>query len=225
MKPSILKRKRSLLFAIVIGIVFFSGCTVLSFYPFYTDEVLITDDRLSRKWMQLPNDLVNANADTMIWEIELRIDKWKKKTNNPYDRGSQKIPNKFTYTLKIYEYRDTTSTSEFNLHLMDINGQKYLDFYPENWSIDSDLMEFHMMPAHTLAKVSMEDTLKLKWMDIEWFENMLDENRIRIHHEQNDNYSLLTAKPEELQKFIHKYGKEEDAWEEGIEYNLVKLPS
>jgi hypothetical protein len=40
---------------------------------------------------------------------------------------------------------------------------------------------------------------------------MIDENRIKISHIRHDNGILLTARTRELQKFILKYGEEEDA--------------
>jgi hypothetical protein len=57
--------------------------------------------------------------------------------------------------------------------------------------------------VHTFAKLKVEENkLEIQWFDQEWLEDLLKKNRIRIHHENNGDIILLTAKPAELQKFV-----------------------
>ncbi len=226
MKPSILKRKKSLLLAIVIGIVFFSGCTVLSFYPFYTKDVLKQDKRVEGKWIALEDDDSDSlTADSQVWEITDYKSNPITDPKTEKEKAELELREKYLYNLKIYTKSDSNKSSVFDLHLMEVDGQLYFDFYPEDWEGTDDILEIHLMPSHSLAKISISDSITINWLDKEWFEDMLNENRIRIHHERNKDYTLLTAKPEELQKFIKKYGKDKAAWEDGLLYTLKKYPS
>lgn len=85
------------------------------------------------------------------------------------------------------------------------------------------LFDFHIIPVHTFAKVVIEkDKIKFKWFNGEWLEKLIEENRIRIRHENNGDFILLTAKSAELQKFLKKYLNSEDAFKDGLEVELAK---
>ncbi len=51
----------------------------------------------------------------------------------------------------------------------------------------------------------------LAFFDPSYLEELIDEDRIKISHIRHDNGILLTAGTRELQKFVIKYGDEEDA--------------
>jgi hypothetical protein len=58
--------------------------------------------------------------------------------------------------------------------------------------------------------------VQIKWFNEEWLGSLFEQNRIKISHEtvknesgkETDNFYLLTASTDELQKFILKYGKD-----------------
>ena len=208
----------SLLFLIMI-----SGCTVLSFYPLYTEDTLRRDDRIIGTWETINEDDVFFKPEVWIWEISFQPEKWKKKINNPFDRGERKIPNQHTYTVFLYPKTEPERKAEFRLHLVELEGQFYMDLYPENLDGINDFFAMHLLPVHTIAKVSIGETLNINWFDFEWLEKLFEENRIRIHHERNKNNILLTAKPEELQKFVIKYANEKEAFEDGLHYTLKRI--
>jgi hypothetical protein len=54
-------------------------------------------------------------------------------------------------------------------------------------------------------------------------QKLFDENKIRIKHENNGVYTLLTAKPEELQKFVIKFANEDKAFSDFMKYTLTKI--
>ncbi len=195
------------------AILLLSGCTVLSFYPFFTKDVLIRDDRLTGVWntynnseitweINFPDSVIEATAETQ----------WNEK----------KVKNKFTYLLKCFAKDEPGDTATFKIHLFKLKDQLFLDFCPEDWEIKNEMLSFHLMAAHTVAKVELNDTLNVNWMEPEWFDELIRKNKIRIHHEKNDHYTLLTAKSEELKNFISKYASDTVAWKDGVEYSLCK---
>jgi hypothetical protein len=115
--------------------------------------------------------------------------------------------------------------SEFKVHIIKLGGHYFLDFYLEEFLDDNelDLASFHIVPVHTFAKVSVtKNQLQINWYNQEWLEKLIKENKIRIRHEYNGDYILLTAAPKELQKFVAKYVNSEEAFKDGIEAVLTR---
>ncbi len=206
-----------------------SSCTVLSFYPLYTEKELIRDDRIIGKWQSLNNKDIfptsenNTEIDTLIWEISFQDKIWKKRLNNPFDRGSEQIPNKFTYTLNIYDKSMPENNAEFHLHIVKLGEKVFIDLFPEEWQKNNAILAIHLMSVHTFAKIDIGNKLEINWFDSELLQELLDENKIRIKHENNGVYTLLTAKPEELQKFVIKYANEDKAFSDLMKYTLSKI--
>ena len=213
----------------LLATVIVSSCTVLSFYPLYTDKELIRDDRIIGKWQSLnnkdffPTSESKTVIDTMIWEISYQKTVWKKKLNNPFDRGSEDIPNKFTYTLHMYDKSMPDNHTEFHLHILKLGDNLYIDFFPEVWQMNDTFLAIHLMSVHTFAKIDIGNKLEINWFDSELVQKLFDENKIRIKHENNGVYTLLTAKPEELQKFVIKYAKEDKAFSDFMRYTLIRI--
>ncbi len=211
-----MKAKRKILIIAVALISIISSCTVLSFYPLYTEDVLIKNDTIIGKWETIDESFPNAqNNDTLIWEITFNKEKWIKKLNNPFDRGEKKVPNKFGYSLFLYRKSTPDIKSEFQLHLVELAGETFIDFYPEQWESDNIILGFHLIGVHTFAKINIEtDSITFNWFNSDWFANKLEEKKIRIKYEKNSSNILLTAQPKELQKFVAKYADDENAFED-----------
>lgn len=183
-----------------------SGCVVYSFYPLYTKDDLFPNDILIGNWM---------DDDDTEWFFE-------------HDYNGKKVPENIdstSYVLKLKSKDQTQfSDSEFSVHVVKLDDTYFLDFYLEEFLDDDlDLASFHIIPVHTFAKLTFSnDELHINWFDQNWLENLIKENRIRIHHENNGDFILLTAKPAELQKFVTKYVNSEEAFEDGMEAILTR---
>ncbi len=218
-------KTKSFLIVIIFGVLI-SSCTVLSFYPLYTKDKLVKDDRIIGRWQSVQNAGASpwpSFSDTLNWEISFQKEIWRKKLNNPFDRGDKKISNQFTYTLNVYNKANPEDSAEFHLHLVKLGNNLYLDFYPEEWQKNNNILAVNLMYVHTFAKVKIDKDIEIQWFDSEWLRQMFDENKIRIKHENNGVYTLLTAKPEELQKFILKYSDDKEAFSEDMNYTLKKI--
>lgn len=204
-----MKTKAFILFGLLILII--SSCSILSFYPFYTKDTLIKDDRIIGKWISQNND--------EVWEISFP-DTVKE---GRYIEGQVNKKNEYTYLLKVYLGAEPYEWAEFWLHIFKLkNGDVYADFYPVDWSVDMEYLMMNMLSVHSFSRAYITDKLQFRSIDIDWFKNLLKENKIRIRHEESKSGSmLLTAKPEELQKFLLKYGNEKEAYPD--EYNNITL--
>jgi len=189
---------------ILIIALFFSGCVVYSFYPLYTEKDLFPNDILTGNWID------DEGAE---WNFEHAY--FGKKVLENIDSTS------YVLYLKDKDERE----SEFNIHIIKLGGHYFLDFYLEEFSDDDnlDLEDFHIILVHTFAKLTVtENQLQINWFDQDWLEDLIEENKIRIHHENNGDYILLTAKPKELQKFVEKYVNSEEAFKDGMEAILTR---
>ena len=186
---------------------FFSGCVVYSFYPLYTEDDLFANDILTGKWM---------DDEGTEWYFEHAY--YGKKVIENIDSTS------YILKLKTDDAKEF-SDSEFRVHVIKLGGTYFLDFYLEELFDDDelDLASFHIIPVHTFARLKVfENKLIINWFDQDWLEDLIEENRIRIHHENNGDVILLTAKPAELQKFVTKYVNSEEAFKDGMEAILTR---
>lgn len=187
-------------FSVIVIITFlFSGCVVFSFYPLYTEKDLFPNDILTGEWV---------DDEGSEWSF-----------THPYKSKRELGRDSTSYILILKTTEDgMTKESKFYVHVIELAGHYFLDFYLEEWNDEIvDIATFHAVPVHTFAKLAVEDNrLYINWFDQEWLADLIKENKIRIHHESNDDYILLTAKPKELQKFVTKYVNSEKAFDKGL---------
>jgi len=200
-------KPRSLILAALL-FVFISGCMVFSFYPLYTEEDLFANDLLIGEWI---------DSDSAVWKFDFNY----KGKRLPENRDST------SFILQIKEKGETDfSKNTFLIHIIRLNGVYFLDFYLEEY-LDNDNISFfdlHVIPVHSFAKLELKGGhAKLSWFSPDWLAELIKNNRIRIHHENNGNHILLTAKPHELQKFVIKYMDSEEAFEKGVDAELRRI--
>ena len=177
-----------------------SSC-IPSLFPLYTEKDLVTDDRIIGTW---------EAGEMGTWVIE-RL--YYKPLIDIFSSDWSDAKETNTYKLVVIETDgEDTLEAEFVVHLMVLGGQHYLNYYPGDFELDHDFLSWHMVEANNFSKVWItEDSISLAFFDPSYLEELIDENRIKISHIRHDNGILLTAGTRELQKFVIKYGDEEDA--------------
>ena len=66
-----------------------------------------------------------------------------------------------------------------------------------------------MVPVHIFGKIEItDDNLIFYWFDPDYFADLIEQNKVKISHIDNDGEILITASTDELQKFVKKYGSE-----------------
>ncbi len=187
---------------IILVITTLQGCVVKSIHPFYHENDVIFKKEITGKWM---------DTDSSVWII-----KQHSKTTGLFKPD---VPD------NSYDITFTTDkgTASFSAHLFELDKQLYLDFYPLEIACGNDMANFHVIGAHSLAKVSFPGgRIGISWYNEEWLADLFEKNKIRISHETvpytDDNSEpqqmqyLLTASTDELQKFVIKYGSDPEAF-------------
>lgn len=188
----------------ILAALFLSSCLVSSLNPFYTEKDITYIPGLLGSW---------HDQDSCIWVVE------------QYQQGTSFMgpttPTNY-YRISYYEKnKDAYKKSIFKLVLFSLKDMQFIDFYPEEYELETDLASYHVLPVHTLARFSMEgENIVFKWYNDEWLSSLFEKNRLRIQHETipiSPEYKrqVLTASTEELQKFLLKYGNDANAFKPG----------
>ncbi len=200
--------KAKVFIPVLLIALFLSGCFVYSFYPLYTEDDLFANDLLLGQW---------RDSDSVVWKFD-------------FNYKGEKIPENVDSTAYILHIQDDKagnfSDASFIVHLIQLEGTYFLDFYLEDYfkNDERNLFDLHLLPVHSFAKLDFVDNeAQIRWFNPEWLEELIKQNRIRIHHEDNGELILLTAKPQELQKFVTKYVNSEDAFDDGVDATLKKI--
>ncbi len=162
--------------------VLLGGC-VPSLHQLYTDKDLVFDENLLGAW---------ADDDT----------RW------VFQRGAD--PN--SYKLAV---TDDEGKGQFIAHLVKIDNMLFLDLFPEEPELEqsNDFYKMHLVGVHTFIKVEqIEPILKMRVMNPEKIEKMLENDPNVLKHEKVEDRIILTASPKELQRFMRKYANVDEVF-------------
>jgi len=191
--------KTKVVIAVFVVVLVLNGCFIKSLHPFFTEKDVVFKKELIGTWL---------DQDSAQWHIEQH------KQSKGFLKGGDSLVNSYHV---VYCDKKEMNT-EFEVHLFKLNNTMYLDFYPLVIG-DNDMFNFHIVPAHSLAKVEIsgQNDITIKWFNEQWLGELFKQNRIRIAHEtvsENSDYVsyILTASTGDLQKFIVKYGNDPRAF-------------
>lgn len=173
------------------------GC-IPSLYPIYTADKLVEIKALTGTWA-VSNDNKAAGKQTETWQFKKAGGK--------------------SYHLV---HRDEQGyQAAFEVHVIKLGNHFFMDFFPMNLKeagieiVDqmNSMQSYHLLPVHTFAKLEVnEGALSVKMFDPDFLKDLLERQQIRIKHEEPETGYILTASPEELQKFAQKYAEVKQAF-------------
>lgn len=157
---------------IVVGILAVLGGCVPSMYPLYTSKDIVFDQTLVGTWLD--------KDEGLTWT---------------FARGDGQ-----SYDMAITE---NDSTVMFRTHLVELDGHRFVDVCPNPPDWDDSPYSDLMLPLHWLASVTINgDTMIISLMDPNDLDN-LAKNGVKLPtYADIDNFRVLTASTEELQKFV-----------------------
>lgn len=140
--------------------------------------------------------------DTMVFESSL-LGTW---TDGEETYVFEQLKGK-TY---LFTYMKGPEQEQYEVHLVKLGADYYLDFYSHQKGgfLGNDNLDLApLIPTHSFAKVRWdEQTMEIShFSELQWLEDLFEQRKIRIKHERVDDEIILTAGPQELQKFFLKY--------------------
>ena len=178
-----------------------TGCLVPSLHPLYTDADLTFDPALIGQWAEKDSKLPLRDGTSETWTFT--------ENTKSTESGEKK------YTLVIAD--EDGKSHKFIVHLVKIKGLLFLDLFPDGEDLELNLFyRFHLLPVHTFMRVKqIEPTLQMAPLDYDWVDKFLRDHPDAIRHEDvDDGFIVFTAKPKELQAFLVKHEKPQDAFGE-----------
>jgi hypothetical protein len=206
-------KPRTLIILIIMGMLV-SSCVLSSLFPLYTEKDLRNDDGLVGKWQ------IGNSEDKNYWIIE-KVDTsdndggflGKSGTWSEYNTGK---------TYRLVAEQDTIK-QEFALHLLELDGIRYIDLYPVNVEVSPGFLAWHMVPTHIFGRIEIyENQLITRFFEQDFFVKLIEQNKIRISHVDLNGRQLITAETDELQKFAKKYADQSQAFQKPD--TLPRLP-
>jgi hypothetical protein len=183
--------KRRILSLALATAAILTGCILTSVHPFYTSKDVFFEPSLVGQW-------TNTEQSNERWIFE--------------KEGQQA----FTLTLPSDD-----GTNLVQAHLFKLDGQMFLDLagLDQEWK-----MLPPPIPSHFLLKITqLTPTLRMVPLNYEWLKTLLEKDPKALHHElikepkSDDIRLVLTGETEEMQAFLIKNVKTEDAWKDGLE--------
>jgi hypothetical protein len=163
-------------------LVFFAGCIVQSFYPFYTDKSKVTLPQLNGTWEAVTVfGETKGDPQTRLWQIS----------------NDQIIVND-----------GDSLPSQIHVTFFKLGGQLFCDSVagdPDDKK-SAWYWVWHNRRVHTVTKVETNgDQIVLKPLDLEWLTNNLVAGQLSLPHierAEDDNWPLFTAPPTDWEQFL-----------------------
>jgi hypothetical protein len=220
-KTNDMKSKLKIATVALVGLllVLLNGC-IPSIHPIYTKDKLVSVKELPGTWYNRPNDVSFNKKQTIGGEekdVQVTIN------SQPQDRPETwqfKAEADKRYLLIHTDGNGTPAA--FEVYLVKLGDNLFMDFYPGSLPDKeakttetkmNSMLETHLFPVHNFAKLEVgQHDLKISMFDPEFLKDLLERQQIRIKHEKTDGNYILTASPEELQKFAQKYAHVKEAF-------------
>lgn len=216
-----------------------SSC-VFSLFPIYTKDTLVDLPEFEGVWQGDQNDRIEVKKLGEISKMEISIqpgddDYIVKNGDTIRDKGEvaayfendlkKSIENTLSKKLTGYQMTiiDSEDTLTYRAHIAKIGKNLFLDLYPlSDTPIYNDAIGKNFIPVHTFMKIEIkEHKLLLTEFDLDKLRDLFRSNKIRLRHEDVDDMIVITAQPEEIQKFLMIYSENEAVFDNTSSYRRV----
>ena len=197
------KPKISIQLFVLSLIIFMSGCGIFSLHPLYHQEDLVMKPEIVGTWQSKQDSGFTVIIDTL--------------GNGKYE----------------FVMVDKDDTIGFEMGLIKLNNQYFIDLFPledgnifagENDELLDNLFR-NYIPAHTFMKFDfLNNEIGLTEFDNERLIELFKQNKIRLSHEmagEDEDYVVITASTNDLQKFIIRYADDKEAFIETEKYHRL----
>ena len=212
---------------VLLAIILITGqsCTIFSLNPLYHEEDLLEMPEVLGLWEDADEgkefvSFERLDDDKFIFRY-IEADK-----QTVIDLYSGKKETE----LNMENLNDLKSqTVSFEAGILKVGDHYFIDLYPyyKYYEGDDQDEEYYLfrnfIPTHSFLKFEWEnDDLVLYMFSYDRLQELFEQNRIRIRHQQFDDYIVITASTDELQKFIRKYADDEKAFEDPDKFIKIR---
>ena len=212
---SIIPKITILIFAALI----MQGCYLKSVHPLFTADDAILLDSLDGIY-ESENHRWEFASDRNPERLVRLMSKMSKGDSEPDISGDAAL--EIEAYLALFESKEDPNEHPvlFLGRIGKINGDYFLNLkiLEMDLGLSRNFVDSHRFDINSFSKIEVsENELVMKSFASSWIGDQIMENRVRIKHEvissdmDDSGEILITAPTDELQQFIEKYGKTEDA--------------
>ncbi len=210
----------------VVCLVLAQGC-IPSLHPLYTKDKIIYLNELEGVWTDKPGGVqIHKKEKVMGEEKEVTVTMKNDEADMPTVWDFRKNSDGGYF---LVHQDEKGIKAAFDVYVVKLGGGYFMDFYPADFPSEEsngpDVLDFkpnsfqvfHLLPVHTFAKLIItEGEVKINLFDPDFIGKLLEQRKIRIKHELLvDGGYVLTAQPDELQKFVEKYADNDELYVDG----------
>ena len=134
-------------------------------------------------------------------------------------KGSAYVTRDESYKMIVMENNERYV---YQAHIAQIGEDLFLDLYPLPEFSDA-AFGANLFPVHTFMKLRLNNgNLELTQFDLEKLNKLFESNLIRLRHEMVDGVALISAQPEEIQKFLDRYSNDDSVFENKEVYTKLE---
>jgi len=193
--------------ALVVASMFFlNGCEpVASFFPLYKSEDKVFETGLLGTWKLAEPDPNNADEKNERWVFE-------------------KSGDAISYDFKLGAAGESGGMLA-KVRLVRLGSNLFADFEgdTENKALESKcgMMPYPVIPVHMMGRVWLEkDSLRIHFLKDDWVKDRVKAGSFPLSHLEESGDFVLTAKRDELRKFMQEHADDEAALSEN--HKLVR---
>ena len=201
-------QKVKILAIVIVGLLV-SGCYTLSINPLYNKDNVVFEESQVGIWGNPENSeetWIFKKSDDNAYRLVVKD----KGVTQSFQIKKEGVAGTFkktgdgSFILNVTE--DPVEDGIFEVHLLRLDGQLFMDIYPEKPKSVNDIYSSHIIQAHSFFKLILDgDKLSLASLNNDWLKKNLKAEKINIKHVNRDGMIILTASTKELQKFVVKY--------------------
>lgn len=230
-------KKTTIIYALIL-LISMSSC-VYSLFPIYTKDTLTYVKELEGRWKLNENEFIRFSSmsggeisievepgedEILVLDGDTIRDREQIKayyTDLLTDDLTEKVPQ---LSEKGYLMETTTAddTLQFHARLVKLDEDYFLDLYPLKGG-DDEYLQRNFFPVHTFMKINIKkDQFELVQFDMDKLTKLFKSNQIRLRHEKMESgVIMITAQPEEIQKFLKAYAKDQSVFEDEEVYHKI----
>lgn len=216
--------------------IFLSSC-VYSLFPIYTKDTLVYNEQLIGTFKSDNGTITITKADhSKTFNLNTSKVQGKVKVTENVDNedSARDIYDNNRFGGYKFIIEEDGEIYKYKAHLVDISDEYYLNLtYLKDGPEDLDPLGVYLYPVHTFMKVSFDNNqLSLTQFDVGKLHELFRKNMIRLRHEYvidpiieeedpDAGEIIITAKPEEIQKFIKTYSKDPSVFDKEQVYSRI----
>jgi hypothetical protein len=200
-------KKVSIIITLSLVIISLSSC-LKTLHPIFTVKDIVYEPGLIGNWMIEKDGKREGGASIINLAMATSVE---------FPGNIASIKNKGY--LVTYNDDKGNITEQYIAFLAPIGKHLYFDYYPLETKTEQKLDNFflaHYIKVHTSYRLDIlpNGTFELSQLDEGYLTKLIDEKKVRISHEKNDdgNIMIVTASTSELQQYLIKYGDEPEAY-------------